>query len=86
MYKISVFSLPLNMRLIQRMADSVLVLTAAISFFTFQENHEGEGDNSQMCLTPNPSDTRHRFTHANKGQLSKSFVSTHMLVCSKISC
>jgi len=50
------------------------------------ESHEGEGDNSQMCLTPNPSDTRHRFTHANKGQLSKSFVSTHMLVCSKISC
>lgn len=41
---------------------------------TSVESHEVEGVTSQGYLTPNPSDTRHRFTHANKGQLSKSFI------------
>lgn len=45
---------------------------------TFQENQEGVADNSQTHLTTTHSDPKHRFTHANKGQLSKSFVSTHV--------
>ncbi|XP_078379256.1 sodium/potassium/calcium exchanger 4-like isoform X2 [Oculina patagonica] len=38
------------------------------------ESHEGEGDYSHAHLTPQVSENRsHRFQHAHKGQISKSF-------------
>lgn len=42
--------------------------------FLFQESNADEGANSKVLLTTNLSDQK-RFSHANKGQLSRSFVS-----------
>ena len=47
--------------------------------FNLQESNLAEGDQANQFLTTGSSHTKGRFSHANKGQLSRSFVSEETL-------